>query len=81
MKTQIIRAKSLYSPDFTFTVAKYSDNGRVRKPNELLKYFNYYNHRRSLRDKLHLYFFSFRKKILENLDIDTITKIKYLLRK
>ena len=42
MKTQIIEGNGLYDPDFTRTVGKYSDNGRVKAEEELKKYFLYY---------------------------------------
>ncbi len=52
MKTTLVRARSLYSPDFTRVVAKYADNGRVKTPEELKSYFAYYNEGRIYSDQL-----------------------------
>ena len=81
MKTQIIKSKSLYNPDFTFAVAKYSDNGGVNTPNQLNKYFNYYNHRRSNRDRINIYMNHLRRRVIDLIDVNTLTKIKYLVRR
>ena len=51
MKTQIIKGNGLYDPDFTLTVGKYSDNGRVKAEDELKKYFLYYENHRKIQDK------------------------------
>ena len=81
MKTQIIRAKSLYSPDFTFTVAKYSDNGKVKAEEELKKYFNYYNTHRKIKDNLFLKIMKLRKFTLSKMNQDLIFMLKNLVRK
>ena len=81
MKTQIINSKSLYDPDFTLTVAKYSDNGRVNTQNELEKYFNYYNHQRSNNDRIAVYMNNLLKRVINMIDTNTLTKIKYMIRR
>ena len=52
MKTTLVGAKSLYSPDFTLSVAKYSDNGGAKMADELKEYFAYYKNQRSFSDGL-----------------------------
>ena len=81
MKTQIINAKSLYNPDFTKTVAKYSDNGGVNQPNQLKKYFNYYNHHRSKRDRLNLISYEINNHLKYFLGGYIVNKLKYLIRR
>ena len=81
MKTQIINGSNLYNPDFTSSVAKYSDNGRVKTKNELEKYFNYYKHSRSKKDALFKKITFIRNKARDLIGINNITKLKYLLRK
>tara|TARA_B100000886_G_C20419606_1_gene490890 strand:+ start:1408 stop:1764 length:357 start_codon:yes stop_codon:yes gene_type:complete len=81
MKTQIINGNSLYDPDFTLTVAKYSDNGRVKTQDELKKYFNYYNHKRSNKDKLMQKLRYLFNKLRIIIGTDNILKLKYILRK
>jgi len=81
MKTQIINARSLYNPDFNFAVTKYSDNGRAKTSNQLKQYFNYYNHSRSRVDRISAYVGNLRIRLTELIDDETITKVKYLLRR
>ena len=81
MKTQIINGQSLYDPDFTLTVAKYSDNGRVKTQDELKKYFNYYNHKRDKRDILMQKSRFFINKFRLLIGPDNILRLKYLIRK
>ena len=50
METYIQDMESLYSPDFTLSVSKYSDNGSCRTANELKDYFAYYASERSVSD-------------------------------
>jgi len=81
MKTQIKKGRTLYDPDFNYTVTKYSDNGRVKDTNELHKYFNYYNHNRKKRDILTRLYMEIRRNILGYLGNDLRIKIKHLFRR
>lgn len=81
MKTQIINAKSLYNPDFTITVCKYSDNGRVKAEDELKKYFSYYNHNRSLKDKYNSIIMKLRSQLLSMVNRELVINIKKLVRR
>ena len=81
MKTQIINSDNLYSPDFTLSVAKYSDNGRVKAEEELKKYFNYYNTHRKIKDNLFLKIMKLRKFTLSKMNKDLIFRLKNLVRK
>tara|TARA_Y100000589_G_C27137121_1_gene623038 strand:- start:15 stop:1364 length:1350 start_codon:yes stop_codon:yes gene_type:complete len=51
METYIQNMESLYSPDFSLSVAKYSDNGGVRTSEDLKRYFAYYAQNRSINDQ------------------------------
>ena len=50
METYIKNMESLYAPDFTLSVSKYSDNGSSRTADELKNYFAYYASNRSIPD-------------------------------
>ena len=81
METKIINAYDLYNPDFTFSVAKYSDNGRVKAEEELKKYFNYYNTHRQIKDRLFLKMMKVRSYIKSKTNKELVFKLKSLLRK
>ena len=81
MKTQIINGYSLYDPDFTLTVAKYSDNGRVKTNEELKKYFNFYNHKRSKMDIFMQRIRYVMNKIRLIIGPKNVLKLKYFLRR
>ena len=81
MKTQIINGDDLYNPDFTLSVAKYSDNGKVKAEEELKKYFNYYNTHRKIKDNLFLKIMKLRKFILGKMNKELIFRLKNLIRK
>ena len=81
MKTQIINGDDLYNPDFTLSVAKYSDNGKVKAEEELKKYFNYYNTHRKIKDNLFLKIMKLRKFTLSKINKDLIFRLKNLVRK
>ena len=81
MKTQILNGNNLYDPDFTCSVAKYSDNGRVKAEEELKKYFNYYNSHRQIKDNLFLKIMKVRSYIKSKTNKDLVFKIKNILRK
>ena len=81
METKIINAYDLYNPDFTFSVAKYSDNGRVKAEEELKKYFNYYNTHRKIKDNLFLKIMKLRIFTLSKMNKDLIFRIKNIIRK
>lgn len=81
MKTEISSSHNLYNPDFTNTVAKYSDNGGVKTKNELEKYFNYYRHKRSKSDLISTYIFGVTHKVADFIGNENLTRLKYLLRR
>ena len=81
MKTQILNGKDLYDPDFTFSVAKYSDNGRVKAEEELKNYFNYYSTHRQIKDNLFLKIMKVRSYIKKRTSKDLVFRIKNRLRK
>ena len=81
MKTQIINGDNLYNPDFTLSVAKYSDNGKVKAEEELKKYFNYYNTHRKIKDNLFLKIIKLRSFVLSIMNKDLIFRIKNIIRK
>ena len=81
MKTQIINGNNLYNPDFTFSVAKYSDNGGVKAEEELKKYFNYYSSHRKIKDKLFLKIMKIRSFILSKTNKNLVFRLKNLIRK
>ena len=81
MKTKIKKGRSLYDPDFTLRVAKYSDNGRVKNLDDLKSYYDYYNHNRLKADSLAMDFQFFRRKLFGLLNDDLRAKIKYLIRR
>ena len=81
MKTQLIYGNNLYNPDFTFSVAKYSDNGGVKAEEELKKYFNYYSAHRKIKDKLFLRIMKLRSFILSKTNKNFIFRLKKLIRK
>lgn len=81
MKTQILNCKSLYNPDFTLSVAKYSDNGRVKAEEELKKYFHYYRTHRKIKDNLFLKIRKLRSFLKSKINKDLVFRLKYLLRK
>jgi hypothetical protein len=45
MKTTLYGTSSLYSPNFTYTVAKYADNGRAETAREVGRYLSEYSRR------------------------------------
>lgn len=81
MKTKLKNARSLYDPDFNYTVTKYSDNGRVKTIDQLQDYFAYYNHNRSTEDSLLKSFLSLRRKLFGFFNNDLRNKIKHLIRR
>ena len=81
MKTQIKVGRTLYDPDFNYTVTKYSDNGRAKDTNELHKYFKYYNHNRKKRDIFAKFYMENRRTLLGFLGNNLRTRVKYLMRK
>ena len=81
MRTQLINCKDLYTPDFTMSVCKYSDNGGAKSLKELEKYHNFYNNQRELKDKLNLNFLKFKSILKSRLNNNLIFKLKSALRK
>ena len=73
METYIKNMESLYSPDFTLSVSKYSDNGSAKTADELKNYFAYYASKRSIPDNA----IFLRNKYLNFLP----KKVKNILRK
>ena len=80
MKTYLTKCFDLYSPDFTMTVCKYSDNGGVKAEDELDKYFRYYNNHRNTKDKFNLDFLRFKSFIKNKLNKNMVFKFKTFLR-
>ena len=81
MKTQIIKGNGLYDPDFTLTVGKYSDNGRVKAEEELKKYFLYYENHRKIQDKLLLKIRKLKTFIISKINKKLIIKIKSIFKR
>ena len=77
MKTTIVGARNLYYPDFTLSVAKYSDNGGVKLSEDLKDYFAYYRRGRSMVDRLERRIGFVRNSISSSISSDA----KHLLRK
>lgn len=81
MKTTLYKTKDLYSPDFTYTVGKYSDNGGVKTNSELKEYFAFYNNQRITEDKINMRLNSLAKKIYAKLDNKLKQRVKYLVKR
>ena len=81
MKTTILGAGSLYYPDFTLSVAKYSDNGGVKLSGELKDYFAYYRRDRSIVDRLEMRIGSARGFIISSISGEVKNALKKLIRR
>ena len=80
MKTTISGSKSLYHPDFTLAVAKYSDNGGARVSEELRDYFGYYRVNRLFSDRLDRRIGILRSAILANIPNRLRLSLKNMFR-
>ena len=81
MKTKLNKCIDLYSPDFTMSVCKYSDNGGVRAEYELEKYFKYYNNHRNTIDKFNLKLMRFKSLLKNKFGKNIVYKFKKLVRR
>ena len=81
MKTTIIGSKTLYSPDFTLSVAKYSDNGGVKLADQMKEYFAYYKSQRPLPDRLESRFRSTKSFLASWLSDEVRIALKSLIRR
>ena len=81
MKTTIVGARSLYYPDFTFSVAKYSDNGGVKLPQDLKDYFAYYRRDRSVADRLERRIACVRGFLVSSISVEVKNALKKLIRR
>lgn len=83
MKTKLVNSSNLYDPDFTFTTAKYADNGGVKKMEELKEYFAFYNDdlRRAPKDKFISFYKNFKNEIKVKLPYEITYFIKKILNK
>ena len=81
MKTTITGASNLYFPDFTLSVAKYSDNGGVKLSDQLKDYFAFYRGNRSMADRLERRVGRTRGFISASISGEVRNALKKLIRK
>ena len=81
MRTKLTNTNSLYQPDFTYTVGKYSDNGHAKTSAELKDYFAFYQKTMNRNDRIDTFLTKY-KKIARDLMVEKIrNKIQNILRR